>query len=163
MLGIPTGRVRSSLLGAWRLASWRSVSEGQESSYLPPLGLAEDCGGYLIYTDSGHMSVTMSLKDRPPFADISLDAGTPQQKAEAFATYINYCGTFEVNEDNGEVVHQVQFAMQPSLVGQRLRRICIFAGGNLRLDTPQVKIGGKWQSGYIEWTRCSDSPGLVQP
>lgn len=147
--------IRDRLLGAWRLIGWKSISGGSESDFLPPLGLAKDAGGYLFYSPSGEMSVTLSLKDRPPFADISLDAGTSEQKAGAFATFINYCGKFEFNEQTSEITHIVEFALQPSLVGQRLRRIALLDGHRLRLDTPAVKIGGQWHAGYIEWDMCA--------
>jgi hypothetical protein len=146
--------LRDRLVGCWKLTDWGMHGDDAVAHFLPPLGLVQYSTGYIIYTAEGMMSATMSLRERPAFADVSMDGGTPAEKAEAFSSYLAYCGRFEVDETDCSVTHEVQMALQPSLVGQRLRRICIFDGYQLRLDTPAVMLGGKWRSGFIDWTRC---------
>jgi hypothetical protein len=86
------------LLGGWRLVDWGLTDGDVEDKFLPPLGFVEDCSGLLIYSPSGAMSAMLSRKNRPVFADSSLDGGTVQERADAFATIVSYAGTFEIDE-----------------------------------------------------------------
>ncbi|MZG24249.1 lipocalin-like domain-containing protein [Dickeya dianthicola] len=78
--------LKKKLVGAWRLVDWGVIDGANVDKILPPLGLPENSGGLLIYTESGIMSATLSRKDRPFFTDCSLDGGTSQERAEAFAS-----------------------------------------------------------------------------
>ncbi|GAB3570976.1 hypothetical protein GCM10027445_25520 [Amycolatopsis endophytica] len=120
----------------------------------PPLGPAEDCVGLLIYTEDGAMSASLSLAERAPFADGSLDGGTQEERAEAYRSIISYAGTYDVDEPSARVVHHVRIATVPHFVGTDLLRTCVFEGADmLKLDTPPMKIGGEWLESYILWQR----------
>jgi hypothetical protein len=86
--------LRERLLGGWRLVDWGLTDGDKEDKFLPPLGLVEDCSGFLIYSPSGVMSAMLSRNNRPIFEDSSLDGGTAQERADAFATIVSYAGTF---------------------------------------------------------------------
>ncbi|MDB5556356.1 MAG: hypothetical protein JWL86_6340 [Rhizobium sp.] len=145
--------LRERLLGGWRLADWGLTDGDEEDKFLPPLGLVEDCSGFLIYSPSGVMSAMLSRRNRPLFVDSSLDGGTVQERAAAFATIVSYAGTFEIDEAASEVTHVVECATAPHFVGQRMRRICIFEGNRLKLDTPSMIIGGVSRVSYIAWEK----------
>lgn len=145
--------LKKRLVGAWRMVNWALTDGNVEDHFLPPFGLPQDCGGMLIYSDSGAMSAMLSRRDRPAFQDHSLDGGTVQERAEAFGSITAYAGTFETDDDASQVVHVVQFATMPHLVGDRMMRICIFTGNRLKLDTPTMTFGGKSRRSYIEWER----------
>ena len=145
--------LRERLLGGWRLVDWGLTDGAEEDKFLPPLGFVEDCSGLLIYSPSGAMSAMLSRKDRPVFEDRSLDGGTVQERADAFATIVSYAGMFEIDEQASEVTHVVECATVPHLVGQRMRRICIFEGNRLKLDTPSMIIGGVSRVSYIAWEK----------
>lgn len=145
--------LKEKLIGAWRLVGWGVTDGDKVDPNLPPLGLVENSGGLLIYTESGMMSAVLSLKSRPAFSDPSLDGGTVQERADAFASIVSYSGKFSTVDDTSEVFHEVEYATLPHFVGQKMRRICIFNGIRLKLDTPSMVIGGKSQSSYIEWER----------
>ena len=145
---------REHLLGAWRMTDWRVIADGRLDPVLPPLGEAADCGGMLLYTAEGLMSAMLSRSHRTCFADGSLDGGTLAQRSQAFQETIAYAGTFDYDEVSGEVTHVVEHATHPHLVGNRMKRICIFDGDRLRLDTPSMMMGGVARASYIDWQRC---------
>lgn len=146
--------VREALIGAWRMSDWQVIVDGQFDNHLPPLGHSAECGGILLYTPEGLMSAMLSRTDRAPFGDPSLDGGTPEEKVAAFSSVVSYAGTFEVDEATATVTHVVEHASHPNLVGQRMKRICVFANGRLKLDTPSMIMGGKSRESYIEWRRA---------
>ena len=146
---------RERLIGCWRMVDWKVILDNGVEDDLPPLGKARDGGGILIYGAAGMMSAMLSRQQRPPFLDGSLDGGTVEERAAAFQTIISYAGTFEVDEEKGEVTHIVSYATHPNLVGQRMLRICIFSGDRLKLDTPSMIMGGKSRASHIEWERVS--------
>lgn len=144
--------VRSQLLGSWRMIDWK-VFRGKQVLD-PPLGPVSECAGLLMYTPEGTMSANLTHKDRKPFADGSLDGGTKEERARAFASIISYTGTFDVDEGTGTVTHHVEIATFPNFVGKKLQRKCIFTDpGTLKLDTPPMNIGGEELASYILWRR----------
>ena len=145
--------LRELLLGGWRLVGWGLTDGDTEDKFLPPLGYVEDCGGLLIYSPSGVMSANLSRNGRPHFQDSSLDGGTTEERAQAFASMVAYSGEFDTDDATSVVTHIVKYATAPHLVGQRMPRICIFEGNRLKLDTPSMIIGGVSRVSYIEWER----------
>ena len=146
--------IRHQLIGGWRMIDWKVIVDGKPEDYMPPLGLAKDCGGMLLYTENGLMSAMLSKINRPLFDDGSLDGGTDKERAAAFGTITSYTGRFEVDEEAGSVTHLVEYSTVPNFVGQRFMRLCIFNGDKLKLDTPQMLMGGELRASYIEWQRA---------
>lgn len=152
-------RLRQKLVGSWRMVDWAVTSGEGPTSYLPPLGFAEECGGTLIYSDDGMMSAFLSRLDRSPFAEGSLDGGTDAERLAASHSIIAYGGRYEVDERRSEVAHIVEYATLPNLCGQRMMRVCIFDGDLLKLDTPEMLMGGQIRRSYIRWRRtCPPLP-----
>lgn len=137
------------------MIDWQLTDAGKMDNFLPPLGYSADCGGLLIYSEDGMMSAMLSRRDRPEFQDASLDGGTTEERAAAFASIVSYAGKFEVDEATATVSHIVEYATLPHFVGQRMNRICIFEGNRLKLDTPAMVIGGVSRTSYIEWERVA--------
>lgn len=145
--------LKERLVGGWRLVGWGLTDGDAEDKFLPPLGYVEDCGGLLIYSPSGAMSATLSRNNRSHFQNSSLDGGTVEERANAFGTIVAYAGAFVTDDAKSEVTHVVDYATLPHFVGQHMRRICIFEGNRLKLDTPSMIIGGVSRVSYIEWER----------
>ena len=145
--------LKKKLIGGWRMVDWALTDGDDVDHFLPPFGLPQDCGGMLIYSESGAMSAMLSRRERPAFTDRSLDGGTTQERAEAFGSITAYSGTFETDDATSQVTHVVQFATMPHLVADRMMRICIFDGNRLKLDTPTMTFAGKSRRSYIEWKR----------
>ena len=76
----------NALVGAWRLVSCETRADDGSIDY--PLG--RDADGLLIYTDDGHMSVSLARSGRQPFAAGDILGGTGDEKARAVESYISY-------------------------------------------------------------------------
>lgn len=149
---IEMSKVRDQLIGSWRMIDWK-IQDG-DTFIDPPFGPVEKCGGLLIYTAEGFMTATLSLKDRPPFQDGSVDGGTSEEMQKAYQTFLSYSGQFKVDEATAIVTHSVEYASFPNFVGKELARICIFEAEDiLKLDTPPMDFGGRPRASYIKWQR----------
>lgn len=105
-----------AIQGVWRLDAWDVEKEG---TYHPR---AERADGLLIYTPTGHMSVTIT-SDGPgvEFAPVSAPP------------HIFYAGTYEVRD--GEVIHHAQLSFDPKNFTNVHRRMAL-DGDTLELRTP---------------------------
>jgi hypothetical protein len=148
---------RDRLLGTWELIEAKLLSDGVASAYefAPERG----GGGILIYSPDGYMGVTMSKRDRARFSTDQIDGGTPEEKVEAYSTFVSYTGSFEVDEKKTSVTHLVKFASFPNFVGRSLTRFLVFSGleglpgDEVRLDTPPMNFGGKTIDSYLKWRK----------
>jgi hypothetical protein len=87
-------------LGAWRLVSVQGNSPVRKIPFDHPTGL-------IIYDRSGWMSVQIAVHgERKPFAK-GMSAGTAEEKAEAFDTYLGYYGTYTVDAAAETVTHHI--------------------------------------------------------
>ena len=135
------------LVGAWKLVGYEC--KVGERKLGPPLG--PDAVGYILYTESGHMSVQIGAADRPPFASPDPLGGTVEEKGRAADTYIAYCGTYELFEDR--VVHHVEQAFFPNRIGMAMVRYYKLEGDRIDLTTPPLLIGGEEKVCTISWER----------
>jgi hypothetical protein len=100
------------LHGAWTLEEW--FVENEDGSRTAPFG--RDAKGVIMYTTDGYMTAIVRTAERFLPADRPDDA----QKAEAYATYFNYAGTWSVN--GSAVIHRIEHALDPNLVGAEMAR-----------------------------------------
>jgi Lipocalin-like domain len=77
----------------------------------------------------------------PAAAKWRLVNGGAQQVRSAYAGYIAYFGTYEVNDAGDTVVHHVQGALNPGWVGGDQVRSMRFDGDLLVLSTDVAKAG----------------------
>lgn len=94
----------SGLIGAWRLVS------------LEEQGRRVDCGGLLVFTADGHMSVQISYRDAQPDAP---PGGVQYAKGDYEASF----GTYDVDEAAHVFTFRVEGALVRTLVGRQLRRV----------------------------------------
>ncbi len=140
-------RSANPLLGTWRLVSCET--RAQDGAVDHPLG--RDAVGLLIYTDDGHMSVSIARAVRRPFADGDLLGGTGEEKAGAVETYISYCGRYERRA--GSVVHHVEMSLFPNWTGRDQERRVELHGDRLTLEAPPFSIKGMEQRSVLVWER----------
>jgi hypothetical protein len=148
--GIVGGDVDGSsnpLLGAWRLVSCETRAQDGAIDY--PLG--RDAVGLLIYTDDGHMSVSIARAGRRPFAAGDLLGGTGDEKASAVDGYISYCGRYERRD--GSVVHHVEMSLFPNWTGRDQERRVELHGDRLTLEAPPFLVKGTEQRALLVWER----------
>ena len=133
------GRCRSS--GTWRLASRRAAARPETS----PAPYGDAPVGFLIYGADGYMSATLMRPGRPHFASGDRVRGTPEEVRLANEGFLAYCGTYEVDEPRGIIVHHVVAADFPNNVGTDLVRRFVMENGTLVLETqPVVRAGKTW-------------------
>jgi Lipocalin-like domain len=114
-----------------------------------PLG--RDAVGLLIYTDDGHMSVSIARSSRRPFAAGDLLGGTGDEKARAAESYVSYCGRYERRGES--VIHQVDMSLFPNWTGRDQERQAKLDGNRLTLEAPPFTIKGTEQRACLVWER----------
>ena len=121
------------LVGSWTLISY--VTENADGSRGKPYG---DAVGRLSYDEHGHMAGQVM---RPGRLQVAAGQWSAQDVRSAYAGYIAYFGTYEVNEAADTVVHHVHGALNPGWVGGRQVRRLRFDGDLLILSTDVPKAG----------------------
>jgi Lipocalin-like domain len=113
--------------------------------------MGRDVAGYLTYHEDGYMAVTIMQADRPKFASADPGAGSPEERAAAFDTYVSYCGTYEIH--GTKVIHRIELSLFPNWVGTDQERYFEFRGDWLALRTPPMTIGRVEQTVRVTWQR----------
>ncbi len=97
----------------------------------------------IVYAPGGTMSAVLSATDRPAASagtwETATDA-TDEEKVRAFDSYVSYCGTWTVQGD--EILHHVEQALVPNLIGTILRRRYQSTGDTLRLEYDRTTSRG---------------------
>lgn len=121
------------LVGNWTLVSY--LTENRDGSRGKPYG---DAVGRLSYDEHGYMSGQVM---RPGRTEVAPGEWGAQQVRSAYAGYIAYFGTYEVNDAGDMVVHHVHGALNPGWVGGDQVRRLQFDGDLLVLSTDVPKAG----------------------
>jgi hypothetical protein len=132
------------LIGNWSLISY--ITEAPDGTRGKPYG---DAVGRLSYDASGNMSGQVMRPGRAPV--IHGESGVADVRA-AYAGYIAYFGSYEVNDARDTVVHHVQGALNPGWVGGSQVRRMRFDGDRLVLST-DVKKGSSMIRHTLTWQR----------
>ncbi len=137
-------------IGTWRLVSWY-LDDGQGKRHMPmgpnPIGL-------LTYTADGFMFATLTTPGREPFAVNDPLGGTPAECHKAMSTCHSYCGRYRIDGDS--VVHTVEAALLPNMVGTEQRRFFTFSEGGkvVTLTTPPMIRKGASGKAELTWRRA---------
>ncbi len=141
-------------VGTWRLLSFEFRKENGDVFY--PYG--QDVNGYLIYTQEGYMSVSLSKKERSKFTTEDLVRINVVEKAAALDTYSSYGGKYKVCRDEKKVIHYIDVSLIPNLIGTAQERYYQFKGNKLILTTPPLLVEGIKQTGVLVWQQvCNES------
>jgi len=118
------------LVGAWSLVSFVVRRDGRSDRY--PFG--DDAEGLIVYEPSGRMSAVLSARGRSSGATRLEDAHRVrvEAKAASYDSYLSYAGRWRLEGD--EVVHDVELALVPEVVGQEQRRRVRLDGDELVLS-----------------------------
>ena len=146
MLDGPAAR---RFVGVWRLETiCDRLPDGRVQDH-PDFGPRPD--GFLVYTESGHVSVQFMRRDRPRWR--KEDDATNAERAEAARGYGAYAGRYEVDETAGVVRHRVEIALTPNRVGVTLTRSFSFEGETLTLSPPRLRRDGVEVHRTLVWRR----------
>jgi hypothetical protein len=144
---------RETLCGVWELKSCEGKSaDGQ--IFLP---YGSKPIGKLIYTDDGHLAVTLMNSDRPHFASEDISKSTTEEITFAFSSFDSYSGRWNLDEQTGRIEHLIEAGRIPNWVGKSHVRYCSVEAGELILATDEFSMGEKTWRVYVKWTRASAS------
>jgi hypothetical protein len=145
-----TRDLEAALVGSWRLVRWEIAypASGRVST---PFGI--DATGLIVYAPDGFMSVVLRRRER--LADRR--AGAPDlsehDQAFCFSTYMHYAGRWHVEGE--EVVHAIEHALHPDLVGTRQRRRVELHGDELELrGDERFDTTGAVRAHRVSWRRA---------
>jgi Lipocalin-like domain len=134
---------KNALAGAWALRSFEIRTSDGKASF--PYG--QDALGYLLYLPDGYMSVAFMSQARPAFPADDALGGTTEERGRAFATFLAYCGRYEVHTDR--VVHHVEVSLFPNWTGQDQIRFYRLEGDLLILTSPPLVLKGVEQTLHL--------------
>lgn len=140
------------LVGTWRLVSYTIINE-EGIKIAEPLGPTPQ--GLLIYTENGFMSGHLMSANRSLSRSDLPHKASSEEKVLAFDTYIGYCGTYELQENN--VIHHVTTSFFPNWVGTDLLRAMQLDRNLLTLTAPPVTSKGRTRTVQIIWHRLEIS------
>ncbi len=131
--------LKEQLLGTWTVVSWTRVIGDVEE----PGSWGRDPVGQLMFAPDGHMCFNAMRRNRSQFGSRDFSAGTPEEKAAAYDSYIGLCGRYEVNEEERSVVLRLELSSYPNWTGTMQKRFAEVTGTRLRIKTPPILSGGK--------------------
>jgi hypothetical protein len=147
-LSPPAFAETSQLVGVWKLLTYerKDLETGKVEKTQ-----GETPVGYLTYTGGGHYSLVMFGSGRPiPAGEVP----TPEEALRLFKTTIaGYAGTYKL--EGNAVIHHVEVAWAPALVGTDQVRYFTVDGNSLTIETAPGKSvsDGKMTVRYLKLQR----------
>jgi hypothetical protein len=107
------------------------------------IATSEPRNSQIMYSPDGYMAVVSSPAQRRPVSEptgrMDLNGATPEERAEAAKGMVCYAGHYELKGDI--VLHHVEMALNPNLVGQTVTRRVALKGGDLTLSSVPDSAG----------------------
>ena len=145
----PLSASEHELLGVWRLVDsfdMRPNGEIVRSRGQTPRGI-------LVYDDRRHMAVQVMNDGRPGSDSFDPAQALPEQNRAMLTGYTAYFGTFEVNEEEGCVLHHMDGNLFPHEIGTTRKRFYRLIDDRLTLTTPPFQDCGESRTRRIVWER----------
>ena len=139
------------IVGTWKLVS--ITAHYPDGRLLADPDLGPSAKGYLIYDSSGHMCAQLMNSNR--FDWRNPNNPTPQEAKAGIAGYDAYCGTYEVHENEGIVIHHKELALVPNQVTTSVERHFSFAGDRLILKLMESAHSGERLGFTLVWERVN--------
>lgn len=142
--------MQHELVGTWALvaSAWRRA-DGRHGNPFGPGAV-----GILTYDAAGNMSAQVMRADRPPPAT-GQPAGIDTAMTSAFAGYIAYFGTYEIDGARGVVTHRVIGSAFPAWAGGTHNRRFAIDGDHLTLSDSVTAADGTAVEASTTWQRIS--------
>jgi len=137
--------------GVWWLLS--RVDRARDGSERVDPVLGPDALGILTYAN-GRFAAQFMKRDRSA-ATISRAAGIAQNNTGAINGYDAYFGTYEVDEETGEVLHRLVGALTPEGVGLEVSRRLVVDGNNLVITLDTTTLEGEPVTRTLSWQRLA--------
>ena len=140
----------AALVGSWRLVRWE-IEYPVSGRLSTPFG--DDATGLIVYAPDGHMSVVLRRRERLAGPRAGAAELSEHEKAFCFSSYMHYAGRWHIEGD--EVVHAIEHALHPDLVGTRQRRRVELHGDELELrGDERIVTTGAVRAHRVSWRRA---------
>jgi hypothetical protein len=138
------------IIGAWKLISFEIRKA--DGTVIYPFG--EDAQGLGIYTEAGLFSGQLMRPDRPRVVSGDQLNGTSAEIKANYEGFLSYYGPYELDAENGFVIHHVEGSLFPNWEGTEQKRFFELTGNRLKLTTPPTLWGGGGEIvGVLLWER----------
>lgn len=128
--GQTESQIRDRLVGTWKLVSTEQMLKDGSTRQYPEYGPRGK--GFLMYQANGYMCADLVNPDRLKWAD-PVHPTQEEKNAAADGTFA-YCGRYEIDETQKQLVHLPEIATNPGCVGSRQIRPSAFEGNRLVLS-----------------------------
>jgi len=122
--------IRDRIVGTWKLVSTEETMKDGTTRPFPSFG--PHAKGFLMYQRDGYMCGDLVNSDRPKWADPAHT--TPEEKVAAAEGTFAYCGRYEIDAKQKQIIHLPEVATDPGYVGSRQIRPYHFEDGRLILS-----------------------------
>jgi hypothetical protein len=130
VLGQSESEIRDRIVGTWKLVSaTQTMKDGTTRPY-PRFGA--NGKGFLMYQPDGYMCADLVNPYRPKWADPAHP--TPEERLAAADGTFAYCGRYEIDVKQKQIVHLPQVATDPGYVGSQQIRPYAFEDDRLILS-----------------------------
>ena len=137
------------LVGAWKLVRWE-ISYSDDRPVSLPFG--EDAEGMIMYTPNGYMSAVLHPATRGPVSTQYVLQAPAEEKAELFASFMFYGGPYRI--EGGDVIHTVEHALNPDLVGMdQLRHVALDGDSLILTGEEKIEAAGLTRFHKVQWRR----------
>ena len=137
--------------GTWRLLA----CEGRWSDGRVSFPYGEKPDGILLYDGKGIFAGQIMAPGRPCFATGNLLKGSNDEVRAAFEGYVAYYGSYDVDESEGLMIHQVEGSFFPNWIGERqIRKFEFTDNGRLQLSTMPIKGSRADLTVVLLWERA---------
>jgi len=140
----------NTVVGTWKLISAKSTALNGK---VDPYAFGKTPSGFMTFTSEGRMSLVMSDDSRKPLSVLDRVAAPPDERAQAFATFVAYAGRY--SREGDRLIYHVEVSSIQNWVGTDLTRIIKFEGDELSTRTPTTVKGGVQQVIELTWKRVN--------
>jgi len=143
---------RDAIVGSWRLLS--AVQHFDDGTKVAEFG--PNACGYLFYTAEGTVSAVLGASDRPVVAALDPQNATPDEYASSARTFVAYAGTYLLDQETGEVRHNIELSLYPNWQGQSQLRILQLDGDTVNIvASPRIAADGRAFHSELRWRRVA--------
>ena len=139
--------VDADLIGAWRELGREFISaDGSVKADIPR-------NSQIVYAPGGFMGVLNTPRERVAVSEtgarMDLDNVSAEERAQASKGVVSYFGRYRIDGDH--VLHTIEGALNPNLIGTTQLRHVALSGDDLTLSSPP---DGQGNSFLIRWRRA---------
>lgn len=137
------------IIGVWSLLSREDYTSDGRQLIDPALG--ERPLGILTYAPT-HFAAQFMKRDRTEIADMAVGQ-QGKNNTGAVGGYDAYFGTYQVNDESGEVLHRLEGALTADNVGLEVSRKLQVDGDHLVIQLDTTSTAGEPISRTLTWRR----------